>query len=86
MSEAQSMLTWILDHVAVLLIPLMIWMVKTLLKVSQTIYGENGDNGLRGDVKKLRDARHEQDGVLQRHEFQLEDHSRRIGNIEGIIK
>lgn len=86
MSDAPAVLAWVLDHVAVLLIPLMIWMVKTLLKVSQTIYGENGDNGLRGDVKKLREARHVQEGVLQRHEFQLEDHGRRLGNIEGIVK
>jgi hypothetical protein len=51
-------------------------MVKALIDVRsdtsatrQTIFGEQGDNGLNGDVK--------------RHELDLRDHERRLTRLDG---
>lgn len=55
---------------------LQVWMVKALIDVRsdtratrQTIFGENGDNGINGTVKA--------------HELELRDHDRRITRLDG---
>lgn len=58
-------------------------LVLTQRKHGQSLYGENGDNGLKGDVKRLREARHQHAGTIQRHEFRLDDHEKRIVRAEG---
>lgn len=45
-----EILRWIVEHITLLLIPLLIWQTKTLLQESQTVYGTKGDNGLNGSA------------------------------------
>lgn len=52
-------------------IPLITWNVATLIRVNTILFGANGDNGLNGDLKVLREARedHEQRlRLLEHHE------------------
>lgn len=49
----------------------------------QTLYGEKGDNGLKGDVRRLRDAKHQHAGMIQEHEFRLDDHEKRMVRAES---
>jgi hypothetical protein len=52
-----DLFTWIGEHfaamVASVFIPLQIWLAKTLLKVTQTIYGANGNDGMAEAVQRL---------------------------------
>jgi hypothetical protein len=76
--DAGAVLIWLLEHLTVLLIPLLIWMTRSLWQVSQTIYGTKGDNGLQGSVREAKRRLHEHGTVLQRHEGQLDRHRERL--------
>lgn len=61
-----------------------LWSIRDkVLTHNQSLYGEDGDNGLRGDVKLLRAARHAADTLLTAHTFQLDDHRQAIADLKA---
>lgn len=81
----ETVFLWLGEHIALFYIPLIVWQTKTLLKMHQTVYGENGDNGLKGDTKRLREARHVHSSALQEHEGRLNLHENRLDRNEEDI-
>ena len=51
--SAGDFFSWIGENVAVLYIPFLVWQTKMLLKMNQTVYGENGNGGLTKAVETL---------------------------------
>jgi hypothetical protein len=43
---------------------LQVWVVRTVITLRIVLVGENGDNGLKSEVAKLRKARHRHGNVL----------------------
>jgi len=76
--DAADLLRWLQQVMSVVTVPFLIWITKSMLQVTQTIYGTKGDNGLNGDVRALREAKHEHAGHLQRHDGVLERHKERL--------
>lgn len=77
-ADPGAILLWLLEHFTVLLVPLVVWMTRAMLQVTQTIYGTKGDNGLVGAERELRRRSHDQDNRLQVHEGRLDEHDRRL--------
>lgn len=77
---------------SVLGLPVLVYVARLLRDLdvahrqhAQTLYGEKGDNGLKSDVLRLRGARHELAGIVQGHEFRLDDHGRRLEKLEDAV-
>lgn len=77
-----EILRWIVEHITLLLIPLLIWQTKTLLQVSQTVYGTKGDNGLNGSMREVRHSLEKQKERVDRHEGLFELHKMRMDGID----
>lgn len=71
------------EIIAVPFILLQLWMGKTLLKVSQTVYGEDGKNGLRGQIKALEQHRELHGSTLQNHASRLDINDRQLVEQHG---
>lgn len=66
-----------------------VWAGKNLKAISDRVarletilVGVDGDNGLRGDVKSLREWRHGQNNVVQEHGAALELHEFRLNELD----
>ena len=73
-----AVLTWLGQNLFVLLVPFIAWQTKSLLQITQTIYGTKGDNGLNGSVREVKKRLHEHGSTLQRHEGQIDRHRERL--------
>jgi hypothetical protein len=56
---------WALGITIPLLIGHWVWMTLTVLRMRQTLYGEGGTNGIKGDVGKLRVRCHDLANTVQ---------------------
>jgi hypothetical protein len=55
----------------VVLVPSIAWMLKTLVEIKTVLVGTDGQNGIKSDVRRLRD--------------QVDDHEHRLTVAEGKI-
>jgi hypothetical protein len=49
-----------------------IWAHNQIRTMRQTLYGEDGGNGLKSDVKKVREKMHDHANMLTEHEGEIE--------------
>lgn len=80
--DAAEVLRWLLEHLTLFLIPLLIWMTKSLMQITQTIYGTKGDNGLNGSVKEIRQGQERHRERLDKHEGLFDLHKQRMDGID----